>query len=352
MTPRPIGYVMEQTLGNITHYLNLRRAEQGAEQGAEPDPHRWIPIEFRESRLRLPWTLPASWATRRALSPILDQLDGVFIHTMTCALGSVDLFAKKPVVISCDGTPMAKRGMRSHYGLSSQRRLAELTKRELFRRVFKPAAGFVGWSSWAKQSLIDDYGCREEDVAVIPPGVDPEQFLPGDRDHALPRILFVGGDFARKGGDLLLDVFRRHLRGRAELWLVTADQVPEEPGVYVRRNVRANSDELRQLYATSDVFALPTRADCYSIVCMEALAAGLPIVTTRVGGIPDIPLEGKTGYLVDVDDASALADALVRLVHEPALRREMGVAARLDARQRFDVSANARRLFEFVRSRC
>ncbi|HEX6241363.1 MAG TPA: glycosyltransferase family 4 protein [Polyangiales bacterium] len=346
MTARPIGYVMEQTLGNITHYLNLRRAEAPASL----DPHRWIPIEFRESRL--PWTLPASWATRRALTPIIDQLDGVFIHTMTCALGSVDLFARKPVVISCDGTPVAKRSMRAAYGLPAQRRFSELAKRELFRRVFRPAAGFVGWSNWAKESLVRDYGCREQDVAVIPPGIDLTQFGPGDRDHALPRILFVGGDFERKGGDLLLEVFRKHLRGLAELWLVTAEDVPEEPGVHVRRNLRANSEELRQLYATSDIFALPTRADCFAMVCMEALAAGLPLVTTRVGGIPDIPLQDKTGYLVDVDDATALANALLRLVHEPALRRTMSVAARADAEQRFEVNTNAQRLFEFVRSRC
>lgn len=346
MRPRPIGYVMEQTLGNVTHYLNLRRAEQPG----EADPHRWIPIEFRRSPL--PWTLPASWSTRRVLVPMLDELDGVFIHTMTCALGSIDLFARKPVVISCDGTPMAKRAMRDAYGLPPQRPWLELTKRELFRRVFRPAAGFVGWSTWAQQSLIRDYGCREEDVAVIPPGVDLRQFVPGTHDHPLPRILFVGGNFVRKGGDLLLEVFRRHLRGKAELWLVTGDEVAEEPGVRVFRNVRANSDELRQLYASSDVFALPTRADCYSIVCMEALAAGLPIVTTRVGGIPDIPLEGKTGHLVDIDDADALASALRRLVHEPDLRREMGLAARADALARFDVSTNARRLFEFVRARC
>jgi glycosyltransferase involved in cell wall biosynthesis len=346
VTQRPIGYVMEQTLGNITHYLNLRRAE--ASNGS--DPHRWIPIEFKQTPL--PWTVPASWATRRALTPIISQLDGVFMHTMTLALGSVDLFAKKPVIISVDGTPMGKRSMRSAYGMAEQRRFAEVAKRELFRRVFRPAAGFVGWSNWAKESLVNDYGCPEANVAVIPPGVDLEQFLPGDRGHTLPRILFVGGDFERKGGDLLLEVFRKHLRGQAELVLVTAGAVTEEPGVSVRRDIRPNSDELRNLYATSDIFVLPTRADCYSLVCLEALAAGLPLVTTRVGGIPDVVLEGRTGHLVEVDDAAGLARALLGLARDPELRRTMGIAARADAVQRFDANKNAKLLFEFVRSHC
>ena len=81
--------------------------------------------------------------------------------------------------------------------------------------------GFVAWSNWAKQSFVDDYGCREEDVTVIPPGVDIGHFSDAERDNELPRILFVGGDFERKGGDLLLKIFRERLRNKAELILVT-----------------------------------------------------------------------------------------------------------------------------------
>jgi glycosyltransferase involved in cell wall biosynthesis len=344
-TGRPIAYVMEQTLGNTTHYLNLRRAHQPG--SSEP---RWIPIEYRKSML--PWTFAAGRLARKALLPILDDVAGIFLHTMTLAPGVADLFARKPIVISGDATPFAKREMRTAYGLGRQRPLAEFAKREMYRWIFRRAAGFVVWSHWAKQSLVRDYGCRDDDVAVIPPGIDLDLFVPGDRDHELPRILFVGGDFERKGGDLLLRVFRKHLQGHAELVLVTRDPVPEEPGVFVHRNVQANSDALRRLYATSDVFALPTRADCYAIVCMEALAAGMPVVTTRIGGIPDIVLEGMTGHSVEVDDEQALTEALLSLVHDPARRREMSLAARADAIARFGANANAQALFDFVRSRC
>lgn len=341
----PIAYVMEQTLGNTTHYLNLRRAESAG--GHE---FRWLPIEYRKTLL--PWTISAGRQARKALLPVLDEVGGVFIHTMTLAPGLVDLFGRKPIVVSGDATPFAKREMRAAYGHGPKIPLAELAKREFYRRLFRRAAGFVAWSHWAKRSMVKDYGCREDDVAVIPPGIDLELFVPGDRDHELPRILFVGGDFERKGGDLLLRVFRKHLRGRAELILVTRDHVAEEPGVTVHHNVQANSEVLRRLYATSDVFALPTRADCYALVCMEALAAGMPLVTTRVGGIPDIVLEGKTGHSVEVDDEHALAGALLRLVDDPARRREMSQAARADAVARFGANANASALFDFVRSRC
>jgi glycosyltransferase involved in cell wall biosynthesis len=336
---------MEQTMGNITHYLNLR-----SEEAVSGDPPQWIPIEYRRSGL--PWTVTGSHLARRALRPVLDQVDGIFMHTTTIALLAGDCLRKKPAVLSCDGTPLNKRGMRHAYGQGAHGQFAEHAKRALYHKIFARAAGFVGWSAWTKQSFVEDYGCREEDVVVIPPGVDLDQFGAGDRQHELPRLLFVGGDFVRKGGDLLLDVFRRRLRGQAELILVTRADVPEEPGVSVHRDVQANSAILRNLYATADVFVLPTRADCHSLVYIEALASGLPIVATREGPFPDLVREGETGHLVDVDDADGLGDALESLVSDPSTRRLMGERGRAKAERQFEVRENARRLFEFVRSRC
>jgi glycosyltransferase involved in cell wall biosynthesis len=346
MTPKPIAYLMEQTLGSVTHYANLRR-EEATSQFNLP---RWVPIEYVPGRL--PWTITGSLQARRALRGMLDEIDGVFIHTTTIAPLSVDYFRNKPTVLSSDGTPLNKREMRAAYGLQPESSLARRTKQRFYREIFARAAGFVAWSSWTKHSFVEDYGCREEDVAVIPPGIDLQLFSEGDRDHELPRILFVGADFVRKGGEMLLDVFRRKLRGRAELLLVTKADVTEEPGVHVFRNVGANSDTLLKLYRTSDLFVLPTRADCYSLVCMEALAAGLPVVATRVGGIPDMIQDGETGHLIDVGDSIALSDKLEALIGDEAHRRQMGARGRAGAVERFDLRENARRLFEFVRSRC
>lgn len=346
MSPRPIAYVMEQTLGNVTHYLNLRREETAAEA---PGP-RWLPVEYRESRL--PWTVTGGLLTRQALGAVLGEVDGVFMHTTTLALLSLDQWRRVPTILSTDGTPSNKRHMREAYGLKAQSGLRERAKRGLYARVYGAASGLVGWSNWVKRSFVEDYGYREADVAVIPPGVDVSAFAAGDRNHELPRILFVGGDFERKGGALLLDVFRQRLRGRAELILVTRGNVAEEQGVRVHRNVQANSSELRELYATSDLFVLPTLADCFSLVAIEALASGMPVVSTRVGGIPDIVVEGQTGHLVEAGDSAALGDAVEALLADPQRRQAMGERGRADAVSRFDARDNARRLFEFVRSRC
>jgi glycosyltransferase involved in cell wall biosynthesis len=349
MKPRSIACVMEQTLGSVTHYLNLRRHES-AYAGCKA---HWLPVEYREARIAgTPWTVTGSLAARRALKPVLSQVDGVFIHTATLAPFAVDYFRNKPAIISADGTPLNKRAMRAEYGLKPEWPGMERAKQLVYREVFARARGFVAWSNWAKQSFVEDYGCREADVAVIPPGIDLEHFSTGERQHELPRILFVGGDFVRKGGDLLLRVFRQRLRGKAELLLVTRSQLAEEPGVRTFNKIAPNSPELLQLYRDADIFVLPTRADCYSLVCMEALASGLPCIATNVGGIADILDEGETGHLLSVDDGVGLGDALEALIADPSRRRLMGERCRQVAMERFDSGANARALFEFVCSRC
>jgi glycosyltransferase involved in cell wall biosynthesis len=85
---------------------------------------------------------------------------------------------------------------------------------------------------------------------------------------------------------------------------------------------------------------------------MEAMAAGLPVVSTRVGGIPDIVKSDVTGYVIAPDDGPALGDALELLVTNSSKRTAMGVASRAEAERRFEARTNARQLFEFVRSRC
>jgi glycosyltransferase involved in cell wall biosynthesis len=344
MSERTVACVMEQTLGNVTHYLNMRKHE--GEAGCLT---RWLPVEYQNGSV--PWTVTGSLLARRALRPALREVDAVFMHTATLAPLTVDYFRHKPTILSSDGTPLNKRGMRPAYGLRPERRELELAKRLVYRQIFARATGFVAWSNWTKQSFVDDYDCREEDVIVIPPGIDLDAFSNPTRSNELPRILFVGGDFLRKGGDLLLEVFRRRLRNKAELLLVTRAELPEEPGVRVFRDLQPNSQALRDLYLGADLFVLPSRADCYSLVCMEALAAGLPLVVTRVGGIPDMVHEGVTGHLVDVDDAQALGDALEALVQDPALRLRMGADCRRDAEARFDARKTTRRLFEFVCAR-
>ena len=131
-------------------------------------------------------------------------------------------------------------------------------------------------------------------MAVIPPGIDCAAWEGREpcrpREQASVVLLFVGGDFDRKGGRCLLDAFRT-LGANANVRLdvvSTSAEVPDDlPNVTVHRGLTPNSPQLRDLYsAETDVFVFPTRADCLPLaIAAEAMAAGLPDNATHVGDL-------------------------------------------------------------------
>jgi glycosyltransferase involved in cell wall biosynthesis len=163
------------------------------------------------------------------------------------------------------------------------------------------------------------------------------------------RILFVGGDFDRKGGRTLLEAFRKLPSGSAELVVVTRTPVTPEPGVTVLHGLVSNSLELVRLFQSSDVFVLASEAEAFGIAAVEAAASGLPVIGTRVGGIPDIVVHEETGFLIDPHDATQLGERLTQLLCNPELARSLGAAGRRRAIERFDARKNAQRLLTLLR---
>jgi glycosyltransferase involved in cell wall biosynthesis len=93
-----------------------------------------------------------------------------------------------------------------------------------------------------------------------------------------------------------------------------------------------------------DIVAAPSHVEPLGLAALEGMAAGRPVVGSRVGGIPETVVDGETGYLVPPSDPLALADAIGRLVHEPALRSTMSAAARQRARDTFGTGVHGRKL--------
>ena len=202
---------------------------------------------------------------------------------------------------------------------------------------------------------MPDYGVPAEKITVIPPGIDTALWEFPMRTSRLDRamnVLFVGGDFPRKGGDTLLRAFESLPSAvNAHLHIVTqTDGVAEGmPGVTVHRGVAPNSERLRRLFAEADLFAFPTRGDCLPLAVMEALAAGLPVITTTVGALPEAVTHGETGLVVPADDAPALAEALGALATDGGLRARLGSNARQAAVTRFNAAMNYGRLVSVVK---
>jgi glycosyltransferase involved in cell wall biosynthesis len=205
------------------------------------------------------------------------------------------------------------------------------------RLFFRRCAGLLPWSEWAARSMIRDYGAFPEKVHVIPPGIDLERWFPRPRlDWGRPRLLFVGADFERKGGPLLLDVYRRHLRDDCDLHLVTRHPVAPEPGLHVHSGLKVGDSQMQVLYQSSDALVLPTLADCFSMAALEAMACGLPVVISDVGAIPEIVVDGKTGMLIAPGRGDSLLGALRTILGSPSAARRLGRAGRRRAEQFYD----------------
>jgi glycosyltransferase involved in cell wall biosynthesis len=231
----------------------------------------------------------------------------------------------------------------------------EALKNALNRRTFTHARKLITWHEWGKHSLIDDYGVNGDKVEVIPPGIDLERWnfpRPAIAGPGLVRLLFVGGDFRRKGGETLLAAFRRDLMPYCHLDIVTREDVNTEglTNVSVHHGMGPNAPDLMAMYRRADVFIFPTLADTLPLVVMEAMASGLPVVTTNVGALTEEVEHGVTGFLIPPSDVNALADATLQLVKNPNLRLEMGAAGRRMADRRFNGSRNYPRVLDVVKS--
>ena len=213
-----LALCLEQTLGHRAHTRNLEQATCGM-NGATI-----VRVDYRErGRLPVPWTVRGSMDACRALRQ-RPAADVTFFHTQSVGLFAGLATRGKTYAISVDATPIQMDAMGESYGHRRQPALVEVAKRSLYRRVLQRAALVVAWSNWARDSLVLDYGVRPNRVEVIHPGASPAFFQISRAIPARPTILFVGGDFERKGGPLLLEAFAS-LRDRADLVLVTSSPI-------------------------------------------------------------------------------------------------------------------------------
>ncbi len=344
MTSPALALCLEQTLGHRAHGLNLEAAVR--ERYPAASVHRVVYGDA--GRLPVPWAFRGSRQAVQKLKQRHPRPDATLFHTST-----ISLFAPRVhgnYVVSLDATPLQVDAMGEWYAHPRGGGLSEGIKRRWYRSVFGRAAGLVAWSHWAADSLVDDYGADRSRILVAHPGA-PDGFFAIPRPETTatrPRILFVGGDFARKGGDVLLEAFAP-LAGKAELLLVTDTTLRAAWSVRRCPGVRPGSRALHDAFASADIFCLPTRGDCTSVAIGEAMAAGLPVVTTRVGSNAETVRHNETGLLVDTGSVTSLRDALSALVDDAALRRRMGAAARADARDRMHAPGNAARIIGLLR---
>ena len=192
------------------------------------------------------------------------------------------------------------------------------------------------------EQLIAELGVSKQRIARIPNGVDVPEQAP-TRPSANHTIAAVGMLYPKKGFDILIDAFRRVRERAPEARLVIAGEGTERERLEQRIRELGLGDAVelpgvldeaakRALWQRTRVYVSSSRREPFSNANLEALAVGLPIVATAVGGNPEIVQAGQNGHLVPPEDAPALADAILRLFEDPQAADRMGARAHEHAR--------------------
>ncbi len=198
-------------------------------------------------------------------------------------------------------------------------------------------------ANWPKLRIIH---CAVDPARYVGPGADPDSQGP-------VRLIFVGRLAPVKGVRVLLEAVSQARAAGTELRLTVIGDGPDRAaleamasplGDMVRFTGYQSQDEVAAHLTQSDIFVLASFAEGVPVVLMEAMASRLPVVATRIAGIPELVTDGENGLIVAPGDAAALARAIGRLAADPALRRRMGRVGRETVIQDFALRVEAARL--------
>jgi colanic acid/amylovoran biosynthesis glycosyltransferase len=230
--------------------------------------------------------------------------------------------------------------------------------REGLRRSFGKAVA-IHCVSFAIKSEALQYGLEESKVSVIYPAVSPHHFRPNSSHSTLPpplRIITTGALHWVKGHEYALLAIRSLVEGGLRIRYDIVGDGPERQRLsytirdlnleaHVHLHGKLTPDEVKRQLQAAHVFLLSSLSEGVSNAVLEAMACGLPIVTTDCGGMREAVTDDQEGFVVPTRDPEAMAAALAKLCADPALQVRMGQAGRARILQQFDL---ARQIKQFV----
>ncbi len=191
-------------------------------------------------------------------------------------------------------------------------------------------------SSFVQNSLVEA-GVKPEKISVIPFGSPIGYFHPKPKPDNLFRALFVGRIGPRKGVHYLLQAWQQLQLPNSELLLVGINEFPDGYLGQYQDSVRYVSSvphaALNDYYSRANVLVLPTLVEGLPLVVLEAMACGIPIITTPNSGVADIITNGVEGFIIPVRNVAAIQEKLEWCCSHPLELAEMGRAARQKAEQ-------------------
>lgn len=278
-------------------------------------------------------------ANKRALEPLLRGPLGVtqnrydVVHVMTQARGMM--------------IPALRRATPTRFVVNSDATFKQWDREFRFRNllsrwhirveasVYAACDAVACASRWVAESMIADYAVPSGRVVLhLPcarrqPGSEPRR--PDahlHRDDRRLRLLFVGNDWKRKGGPRLLAWHQQRWAERTELHVCSGGAMKDPAARNVVWHGATPHDRLiREVLPACDLFVMPTREDTFLIAAQEAQAMGLPVVTSRLAGIPEVVADGQTGLLCPRDDDGAFISSVERFLDNPAMLTRFSAAA-------------------------
>lgn len=237
------------------------------------------------------------------------------------------------------------------YSISRSNKLQEAC-----RRAARLADCFTAVSEDLKNYFVKEIDIPAKSIMVIPNGIDTTRFTPGPRNEALLDLLPEGF-----GGKILISVGRL-AEAKDQLTLLSAIEILKKQGrnIYLvlvgdgemRKpleteivnkkltdcvNLVGSRSDIDQLLPGADVFILSSKREGFPMSILEAMASGLPVIATKVGGIPEVIQDGKNGILVPSQDPASLANAICRVLDDSKYAKDLGQEARLTIEKNYSL---------------
>jgi glycosyltransferase involved in cell wall biosynthesis len=240
-----------------------------------------------------------------------------------------------PYVATLHGTQLNEFKNSLHYGASPNHIITDFASMIMEWYSGKKADKVIVVSQENRRDVIDQYRIAESKIATIPNGVDVSRFQPSKCDSK--DVIFVGRLHERKGIDKLLESFSKVIRSEPQAVLHIVGSGEDEARLKaLAKRLELNNKSVKfhgfvsekglvDLYSRSSLFVLPSYYEGFGIVLIEAMSAGLPLVSVRTGGAVEVIEEGKNGYLVDYDN---MHEGIIKLLSNQNLRKKMGEESR------------------------